>query len=234
MKNAASFSRMVKDEVLKKDFTAHEKTINMVCGIQTGEQWEDDERTAEMRERIRRSFLSTGSVSNPEKDYHLEFSCHDAAEAERLSRELEAFDLRPKHILRGRNTVVYLKEASEICDVLNIIGAHQSLLYFENVRILKEVSGNVNRRVNFETANIGRTVSASLRQIEDIHLIDQTVGLKNLEKGLREMAEARLARPDATISDLAAGFNPPITKSGASHRLRKLSKIAQDLKKHRI
>lgn len=216
-----SFSRRVKDELLKKGFTVSGKTYNM---------GDNETLFEETRQSLRERFLHCGSVTDPSKDYHLEFICRDNVELERLSSELQMFSLHPKTTRRGKHLLVYLKDGEEISDVLNIIGAHDALMEFENVRILKEVSENVNRRVNFETANIHRTVRASLRQLEDIRLIRDRIGLGKLEEGLREIAEARLEREDASLEELAASLRPPIGKSGANHRMRKLAQIAAELR----
>lgn len=216
-----SFSRDVKDELLKKDFTSPEKPINISA---------DEARLEMYRYALQCKFLENGSVTDPNKDYHLEFICRSREEARETAEKLEAFSLHPKLTERGKHQLVYLKDASEIADVLNIIGAHNALMDFENVRILKEVSENVNRRVNFETANINRTVHASVRQMEDILLISERLGLDSLDEGLREIAEARMKNQDASLEELAAGLHPPIGKSGANHRMRKLSRIADRLR----
>ena len=126
--------------------------------------------------------------------------------------------------------MIYLKDAGEIADVLKLLGAFNSLMEFENARILKEVSENVNRRVNFEAANINRTVKASVRQQEDILLIKEMIGLERIESGLRELAEQRLQYPDASLEELSRGLSTPIGKSGVNHRLRKLARIAWELR----
>jgi len=126
--------------------------------------------------------------------------------------------------------MIYLKDAGEIADVLKLLGAFNSLMEFENARILKEVSENVNRKVNFEAANINRTVKASVRQQEDILLIKEMIGLERIESGLRELAEQRLQYPDASLEELSRGLSTPIGKSGVNHRLRKLARIARELR----
>ena len=123
-----------------------------------------------------------------------------------------------------------MKDAGDIADVLKLLGAFESLMEFENARILKEVSENVNRRVNFEAANINRTVKASVKQQEDILLIKELIGLDQIEPGLREIAEQRLRNPDASLEELSQGLITPISKSGVNHRLRKLAKIAKGLR----
>lgn len=126
--------------------------------------------------------------------------------------------------------MVYIKEGDKIIDLLNIIGAHNALLELENVRIYKEMRNNVNRLVNCETANLNKTVDAAVRQIESIKLIQEKIGLKKLPPNLREVAELRLNYPDISLKELGQMLNPPIGKSGINHRLRKIEKIAEELR----
>jgi cell division protein WhiA len=127
--------------------------------------------------------------------------------------------------------VVYLKEGEQIVDMLNIIGAHTSLLELENVRILKEMRNNVNRLVNCETANLSKTVNAAVRQVESIKLIEKEIGLRRLPKNLREIAELRLNYPDESLKELGEMLIPPVGKSGVNHRLRRIEKIAAEIYK---
>lgn len=179
---------------------------------------------------LRGAFLSIGSMSDPAKGYHLEFDCDDEAKAKQLQRVIAGFDIETKIILRKKYYVVYLKEGSAIVDLLNVCGAPVSLMNLENMRILKEMRNSVNRRVNCETANIAKTVSAATRQVEDIEYLRMHYGFERLPQGLREMAEVRLENPDAPLKELGEYFNPPIGKSGVNHRLRKLSELAEKIK----
>lgn len=115
-------------------------------------------------------------------------------------------------------------------DILNVMEAPVSLMEFENIRILREMRGNVNRQVNCETANINKTVSAAVKQMEDIRYIQDTIGLEGLPEGLQDMARIRLERPEATLKELGEALEPPVGKSGVNHRLRKLSQIADDMR----
>ncbi len=180
---------------------------------------------------IRGSFLGGGSISNPEKTYHLEFVTHNSDYAEELSKLVNSFGLGSKVIQRKGSYVVYIKEGEQIIDLLNIIGAHSSLLELENVRIMKEMRNNVNRLVNCETANLSKTVNAAIRQVESIKLIQNEIGLQRLPKNLREIAELRLIYPDESLKELGDLLNPPVGKSGVNHRLRKIEKIADELRK---
>lgn len=188
------------------------------------------QRTCCRRAFLRGAFLSAGSITDPEKNYHFEFACVSKEKAEQLRELFEFFGLEAKIVLRKKYYVVYLKEGAMISDALNIIEAHISLMKFENVRILKDVRNSVNRRVNCEAANINKTVSAARKQIEDIEYIKNTVGLERLSENLRDIAYARLEEPDATLKELGEKLNSPVGKSGVNHRLRKLSQIAQDIR----
>ena len=181
---------------------------------------------------IRGAFLAGGSISNPEKSYHLEIVCADQAKADQLVRLMAAFEVEAKTVLRKRYHVVYIKEGSQIVDMLGIMEAHVALMNLENVRILKEMRGTVNRKVNCETANINKTVSAAVEQINDILYIRDQVGFDRLPAGLEEIALARLEQPDATLKELGDSLDPPVGKSGVNHRLRKLREIAAQLREH--
>lgn len=180
------------------------------------------------RAYLRGAFLGGGSISNPEKTYHMEFVTHNLEYANELSNLVNYYGLNSKVIGRKNSYIIYLKEGEQIIDALNIIGAHNSLLELENVRILKEMRNNVNRLVNCETANLSKTVNAAVRQAECIKLIQKEIGLQRLPKNLREIAEIRLAFPDESLKELGQMLTPPVGKSGVNHRLRKIEKIAEE------
>ena len=180
---------------------------------------------------IRGAFLTTGSISDPEKFYLFEIVCATEAKAEQLQKIIKFFEIDAKIVERKKHFVVYIKEGSGIVDILNVMEAHVALMNLENVRILKEMRNSVNRKVNCETANLKKTVSASVKQIEDIKYIRDTVGLSTLSEGLEEMAMLRLDNPEASLKELGSMLNPPVGKSGVNHRLRKICDIADGLKK---
>lgn len=179
---------------------------------------------------LRGAFLSMGSMSDPEKSYHLEFVCSTEQQAGQLQEIVRDFGIEARVITRKNHFVVYMKEGAGIVDLLNVMGAHVSLMNLENLRIVKEMRNSINRRVNCEAANITKTVNAATKQIEDIELIRRTIGLKGLQGSLREMAEIRLEYPDAPLKELGQYLNPPVGKSGVNHRLRKLSEIAEEIR----
>ena len=156
---------------------------------------------------------------------------HNLEYAKELSALINTFGLTSKVIQRKNSFIIYLKEGEQIVDLLNIIGAHNSLLQLENIRIMKEMRNNVNRLVNCETANLSKTVNAAVRQVESIKLIQREIGLSRLPQNLREIAELRLNNPDVSLKELGEMLNPPIGKSGVNHRLRRIEKIAGELRK---
>ena len=182
------------------------------------------------RAYIRGAFLAIGSISAPEKGYHLEFVTANEKKAKQLQEMIQSFGIEAKTILRKKYHVVYMKESEAIVDVLNIMEAHVALMKLENLRILKELRNTVNRRVNCETANINKTLDSSRKQQEDILLLKEKYGLENLPKGLQQIAQIRLEEPEASLKELGEMLEPPIGKSGVNHRLRKLSELADKLR----
>ena len=182
---------------------------------------------------IKGAFLVSGSISDPEKSYHYEIVCSAKGKAEQLQKIMNSFEIDAKVILRKRSYVVYVKEGAQISDLLNIMEAHVALMKFENIRILKDMRNAVNRKVNCETANINKTVSAAVKQVEDIHYIRDTIGLENLSETLYDVALTRLSYPEATLKELGDLLTPPVGKSGVNHRLRKLGEIADKLRQNK-
>lgn len=179
---------------------------------------------------LRGCFLASGSISSPEKFYHLEISSSTEDFAERVREVFCDFGIDAKIVVRKKQYVVYIKEGEQIVDSLALMEANQALMEFENIRIIKEMRNDINRRVNCETANLNKTVNAALKQTEDIKYIEKTMGFASLTPALSQMAEARLQYPEASLSELGSLMDPPIGKSGVNHRLRKLSEIAKELR----
>lgn len=179
---------------------------------------------------IRGAFLASGSISDPEKFYHFEIVCTTEDKAVQLKNIIQYFNIDAKIVERKKHFVVYIKEGAGIVDILNVMEAHVALMDLENVRILKEMRNSVNRKVNCETANLKKTVSAAVKQIEDIKFIRDKVGLSVLSDNLEEMARLRLDNPDASLKELGEMLTPAVGKSGVNHRLRKICEIADDLR----
>lgn len=181
------------------------------------------------RAYLRGAFLGGGSVNNPEGTYHLEIITADRAHARDIGRLMRREHLSARLSARKNWYVVYLKDSAQIVDCLNLMGAHSALLDFENVRVYKDVRNRVNRLVNCETANLNKTVDAAMQQVENIRLIAGTIGLEALSPGLRQVAEARLQHPDASLRELGELLEPRVGKSGVNHRMRRLAEIAARL-----
>ncbi len=180
---------------------------------------------------LRGAFLGVGSMSDPEKGYHLEFVCTDEDKALQLQQIMSQFQVDAKIIQRKKYFVVYIKESESIVELLNIMEAPMALMNLENLRILKDMRNSINRKVNCEAANINKTVSAANRQIEDIEYLRDHYGFKNLQPALRQMAEVRLEYPEASLKELGELLDPKVGKSGVNHRLRKLGELAEKIRK---
>ncbi|MFS1514813.1 DNA-binding protein WhiA [Chengkuizengella sp. SCS-71B] len=183
------------------------------------------------RAYLRGAFLAAGSVNNPEgSSYHLEIASMYEDHCNALCDLANEFDLNARCIERKKGFIFYIKEGEKIIHLLNIIGAHQALLKFEDVRIMRDMRNSVNRLVNCETANLNKTIGAAMRQIDNIKLIQDTMGLDHLPDKLREVAELRLQHPDLNLTELGELLKDKVSKSGVNHRLRKIDKIADQIR----
>jgi DNA-binding protein WhiA len=188
-------------------------------------------RTCCNRAFLRGAFLAAGSVNDPgSTSYHLEISTSTTAQANHLRDQMNQYGLHAKVIGRKKGYVVYLKEGEKIVEFLSIIGAHQALLKFEDVRIIKGMRNQVNRLVNCETANMNKTIDAAVRQLEVIQYIDDRIGVQNLPPHLREVAELRMQFPEITLQELCARLGNTVSKSGLNHRFRKLEDMADKMR----
>jgi DNA-binding protein WhiA len=183
-----------------------------------------------IRSYLRGAFMIGGSLSQPEKGYHLEMVSANRKEVTDISAMMGRYGIRGKVILRRNTYVCYIKESENIVDFLNVIGAHNALMQYENVRIIKDMRNNVNRAVNCETANLEKTVNTAYRQMEAIRLIDNVTGIAALPQELQVVALLRMDHPDATLQELGKLMVPALGKSGVNHRLRKIEEIAENLK----
>ncbi|MDW3827535.1 DNA-binding protein WhiA [Staphylococcus saprophyticus] len=206
--------------ILKNGVFTHEIDETMI---------HDDEMR---RSYLRGAFLAGGSVNNPEtSSYHLEvFSLYED-HSEGITQLMNAYELNAKHLERKKGSIAYLKEAEKISDFLSLIGGYQALLKFEDVRIVRDMRNSVNRLVNCETANLNKTVSAAMKHVESIHLIDKEIGLDNLPDRLREIAKLRIEHQEVSLKELGEMMSTgKISKSGVNHRLRKLNEMADKLR----
>ena len=176
-------------------------------------------------------FLACGSVNNPEKKYHMEFVmpniqlCNDFGLI-----LLENYGILAKQTERKNHQIVYVKESENIIDMLTLMGATNCSLELMNVKIMKDMRNKINRAMNCDNANIDKTIKAAEKQIADIELIDDTIGIGALPENLQEIARLRYDNPDYTLGDLGRELDPPISRSGANHRLQKLAAIADEIR----
>jgi len=233
LKKSCIYTVTVADDALSRKILLAAKLMNFSGEIEENYSLTDNlivQNPCCRRAYLRGSFLAAGSISDPHKTYHFEIACPDADKAEQLRQMMIYFDIDAKVVRRKKYDVVYVKDGSQIVDMLNVMEAHNSLMALENIRIAKEIRNSVNRQVNCEMANINKTVSAASKQVEDILFIKNTVGFGNLTEGLREMAQVRIEHPEASLLELGRMLSSPVGKSGVNHRLRKLSQIADELR----
>jgi len=176
------------------------------------------------------AFLVCGSINDPLKEYHFEFVIPTLDLCNDLGQILLDYGILAKHTERKTAQVVYLKESENIEDILTLMGAPKSSLEIMNVKILKDVRNKINRAVNCDSANIEKTLNAAEKQIADIEFIDKKLGFSSLSDDLKEIAELRVENPDWTLKELGENINPPISRSGANHRLARIAKIAEELR----
>ena len=180
---------------------------------------------------IREAFIKSGSMNDPNKKYHLEIMFKTKKKAEEMQKLLNNFNINAKIIKREKDYMLYLKDGEEISEFLALIGANSSVIKFEEIRVLKETRNDINRLVNCETANLNKTINAAVKQIEDIKLIKKKRKFSSLPENLQEIAELRVANPDVSLLELGKMLKEPIGKSGVNHRLKKISEVAEDLRK---
>jgi len=214
-----SFSQAAKREI-------REKRAKRAEGFTISQNADSINPADELRER----FLERGTVNDPGSAYHLEIACDDEKDAEDAASLMSSMGFHPGTTVRRGRSSVYLKDREEIADFLGCIGAVGAMMEMENSLILKDMRNAVNRRVNFETANIEKTVSAAVKDIEDIRYIESHGGLKQLPGSLREMAMLRTEHADLSLEALGELADPPIGKSGVNHRLRRIRNIADRLR----
>ena len=197
------------------------------------------QRSCCRRAYLRGAFLACGSINDPTKNYHIEFLCDQAREAERLKEMLSSFDVDPGILERTRRgtkrvtNVLYLKDSEQIVDVLRIVKAPLSLMELENVRVEKDVKNHIRRRVNCEAANINKIVGASVRQTDAIRFLMEQGVFATLPEELIEMANLRMEYPDMGLKELGTLIDPPISKSGVNHRLKKIVQFSEELKERK-
>lgn len=184
----------------------------------------------EKKAYIRGAFMGSGSITDPKKGYHLEFVSENESNAYFLRDVINDFGLNSKVIMRKEKYIIYIKDSEQISDFLSLIGAYNSVLNYENIRVIKEMRNNVNRIVNCETANLNKTVKSSYDQVEDIKLIEKEMGIENLDEDLKVIAKIRLENRSMSLNDIANSLEPKLSKSTVNYRFKKLRRIANKLR----
>ena len=178
---------------------------------------------------IREAFIKKGFINDPNKDYHLEILFKSKEKAEQLQEIIQNFGINIKFTTKNSDYMLYLKDGEEISSFLALMGANKSVIKFEEIRVMKETRNNINRLVNCETANMNKTMNASIEQIEIIRKLKQNGKFEKLEEPLKEIAELRLQNPSASLIELGKMLKTPIGKSGVNYRLKKVMEIGKKI-----
>lgn len=179
---------------------------------------------------VRGTFLGGGSLNNPNNKYHLEILFESKLNAEYIYKVLNKFYIKSKILIRKKSFSIYIKDAEEISKFLALIGANKAVLNFEEIRVERHTRNNINRLVNCETANLNKTINASVTQINAIKYLKEHKKFEELPENLKEIAEVRLKNPDASLLELGQMLENPIGKSGVNHRLKRICEIAENLR----
>ena len=177
---------------------------------------------------IRGVYLGSGSINNPEKKYHLEIGIAKNSDAEKIIEYLKSYDIKSNIIEKKSEYAVYLKDGEEISKFLALLGANKSVIKFEEIRVQREMNNKINRIVNCETANLNKTINASIEQIEAIKKLKTNKKFEKLDDSLKEIAELRLQNPNASLIELGKLLKQPVGKSGVNYRLKKIMEIANE------
>ncbi len=173
-------------------------------------------------------FMGSGSINNPEKKYHLEIIFGNEENLKEIRKILEKLGIKTKKMITENKKSIYIKEGEEISKFLALIGANKAVMRFEDIRIQKEMRGKVNRLVNCETANLNKTINASIEQIAAIKKLKETGKFNKLNDNLKEIANLRLENPDMPLIELGKKLRQPVGKSGVNYRLKKIMELANE------
>ena len=220
-----TFSAQVKAELAEAEEALRRRTGKKKPGTAAKKR----EQELEDRDALRALFLSGGTVSDPKRSYHLELNCGEQDAAKEALARLERLQVTAKIHRRRQDWCVYLKGADDIARLLGLMGASRAMMELENARILHDISGNVNRQVNCETANQNKTIRASLEQLRMIEVLEQKGALSSLPPELFELAMLRKENIDVPLKDLGAMLKDPVGKSGAYHRFHRIEMIVKKL-----
>lgn len=206
-----------------KDIEIDNAFYEKIIGVEQVNEQEE----LEIKSFIRGIFLGSGSVNNPEKKYHLEIILSTKKNAQIVKKILDKVQISMKELERKNGFSLYLKEGEEISKFLAFIGANNAVLKFEEIRVLRDMKNNINRKVNCETANLSKTISAAVKQIEAIKKLQKEGKFESLSENLKEIALLRLENPDVSLIELGKMLKNPIGKSGVNHRLKQLEQLGE-------
>lgn len=177
---------------------------------------------------IRGVYLGSGSINNPEKKYHLEIGISKSENAKKIMEYLMRYDIKSNIIEKNNEYAIYLKDGEEISKFLALLGANKSVIKFEEIRVQREMNNKINRIVNCETANLNKTINASIEQIEAIKSLKKNKKFEKMDENLKEIAELRMKNPNASLVELGKMLKQPVGKSGVNYRLKKIMEIANE------
>lgn len=177
---------------------------------------------------LRGIFLGAGSIVDPNKNYHMELILTSDEDVNLLNMVLNHVEIEYLYNRRKEKNIIYIKNSEMISNFLNIIMANRALLELENIKIEKDLRNNINRRMNFDMANINKTIETSMKQINYIEIIEEN---SQMPEDLLELSELRKQNPDYSLKQLAELFNPPTSKSNISYKMKKIEKLAKQIQR---
>lgn len=201
--------------------TAYIKEFNLI-------QYDENLNLDQIKWLIKGIYLGAGSINNPEKKYHLEIGITQKDNAEKVVEYLKSFNIKSNIIEKNNQYAIYIKDGEEISKFLALLGANKSVLRFEEIRVQREMNNKINRIVNCETANLNKTINASIEQIEAIKRLKANKKFEKMDEPLKEIAELRLENPNASLVELGKMLKNPVGKSGVNYRLKKIMEIANE------
>lgn len=224
--NINRFSRLLSNSGIDNyDITIQGKVFIIICPKITIQI--DDLSKEKIKNIIRGAYLGAGSINNPENTYHLEIRLRKKEYSDLIMKGLNEFDIKCNDIEKNKEFTVYLKDGEEISKILALFGANKSVLKYEEIRVQREMNNKINRIVNCETANMNKTMNASIEQIETIRKLKKSGEFEKMEETLKEIAELRLKNPSASLTELGKMLKTPIGKSGVNYRLKKIMEIGK-------
>lgn len=235
--NINRFSKLLTNLNIGHDIDVNGKNFIVICKMKELEELNKEiEQLSnnllisqdEKKAMIRGVFMGGGSINNPENKYHLEIIFIDEKYQKMILKILEELGIKIKTLTSQNKYILYLKEGEEISNFLALIGANKAVMNFEDIRIKKEMRGNVNRLVNCETANLNKTINASIEQIEAIRKLQENGKFNKLDDNLKEIANLRIENPDMSLIELGKLLKNPVGKSGVNYRLKKIMEIANE------